>query len=81
TRDATRDLARGAGETFERNVVPVVGSALGSVLSVVDVAKDARIAAALRRAGFEAPAAKKAKSGPGFCTFLAITAGVIAAAG
>src|SRR3954470_24288811 len=26
--DATRDLARGAGETLERTVVPVVGTAL-----------------------------------------------------
>lgn len=76
--EATRDFARGAGEGLERTVLPAVGNALGSVLSVVDIAKDARVRSALKRAGVDLPAERK---GAGFGTYLAVTAGVIAAAG
>ncbi|MFC6356306.1 hypothetical protein [Luethyella okanaganae] len=78
--DATRDLARGAGATIERTVIPAVGNALGAVLSVGDVAKDARVRAALNRIAPRAVAVEK-KKGPGFGTYVAIAAGVIAAAG
>ncbi|HEU0256206.1 MAG TPA: hypothetical protein VFQ96_00035 [Microbacteriaceae bacterium] len=52
--DDARDLARYAGERIERRVIPAVGTALGTALSVVDVAKDARgKAAAVRRGAID----------------------------
>lgn len=77
--DTARSLAGAAGGVLERTVVPVLGSALGAVLSVGDVAKDARVRAAVKRIGAEKYLPKK--KGPGVGTYIAIGAGVIAAAG
>jgi hypothetical protein len=75
-----RRAAQSAGDMVNNNLIPAVGTAIGTALSVADVASDARVQAAVRRlSARNAPAPKK--SGPGFGTFLAIGAGVIALAG
>ena len=70
-------VARAAGDTMERTV----GTALGSVLSIGDIANDARVRRALERVSPRAAVVVKEKSGPGFGTYLAIGAGIVAAAG
>ncbi|MBM7832434.1 hypothetical protein JOE59_003139 [Agromyces cerinus] len=70
-------VARAAGDTMERTV----GTALGSVLSIGDIANDARVRRALERVSPRADVVVKEKSGPGFGTYLAIGAGIVAAAG
>lgn len=78
--DATRRVAHGAGDLVNNNIIPAVGTAIGTALSVADVAKDARVQAAVRRLNpkkFIEPE----KKGPGFGGYLAITAGVVALAG
>lgn len=70
-------VARTAGETVERTV----GSALGSVLSIGDIANDARVRRAIERVSPRAAAVVKQKNGSGFGTYLAIGAGIVAAAG
>ena len=75
--DQARGLARSAGETAERTL----GTALGSLLSIGDVANDARVRRAVQRVSPRAASVVKEKSGPGFGTYLAIGAGVIAAVG
>jgi len=72
------NLLKSAGEKVADTVVPVVGSALGTALSVVDVAKDARVKAAIKRRD---PKLLLEKKGPGFGTYLAIGAGVAVIAG
>lgn len=47
--DQAREIARGTGATIERTVVPALGNALGAVMSVGDVARDARVRAAFNR--------------------------------
>ena len=69
--------ARVAGDTVERTM----GSALGSVLSIGDIANDTRVRRALERVSPRAAAVVEQKKGPGFGTYLAIGAGIIAAAG
>ena len=69
--------ARVAGDTVERTV----GNALGSVLSIGDIANDARVRRALERVSPRAAEVVKEKRGPGFGTYLAIGAGIIAAVG
>ncbi|MBM7502908.1 hypothetical protein ACFPER_05460 [Agromyces aurantiacus] len=73
--DRARDMARGAGESVERGI----GGALGSLLSIGDIANDARVRRALERVGASKVVVEK--KGPGVGTYLAIGAGVIAAAG
>lgn len=46
---AAGKVARVAGDVVERTVVPVVGAALGTALSVADVAKDKRGRATVQR--------------------------------
>jgi hypothetical protein len=60
-----------------------VGTALGTALSVADVAKDARVQAAIKRLnGAKANLTKsKKKSGPGFGTYLAISLAAVAVIG
>lgn len=67
-----------AGEKVADAVVPAVGSAIGTAMSVVDVAKDARVKAAIKRGD---PKLLLEKKGPGFGTYLAIGAGVAVLAG
>ena len=66
-----------AGDSAERTL----GNALGSVLSIGDIANDARVRRALERVSPRAAAVVKEKQGPGVGTYLAIGAGIIAAAG
>ena len=68
------DQARGA---IERTV----GSALGSVLSIGDIANDARVRRAVGRISPRAVAVVEKNRGPGVGTYLAIGAGIVAAAG
>lgn len=75
--DQARTVARGAGQTAER----ALGTALGAIMSVGDVANDTRVRRALARVSPRAAAVVKQKQGPGVGTYLAIGAGVIAAAG
>ncbi|WP_394553742.1 hypothetical protein ACDF64_04890 [Agromyces sp. MMS24-JH15] len=76
--DQARVLAKSAGDTAERGI----GSAIGSLLSIGDIANDVRVRRAVERVS---PASAKLvaaeKRGPGFGTFLAIGALVVVAAG
>ncbi|WP_344371230.1 hypothetical protein [Agromyces tropicus] len=72
--DQARVFARSAGDQVERTL----GSALGSILSIGDIANDTRVRRALQRV---APSAVPEKKGPGVGTYLAIGAGIVAAAG
>jgi hypothetical protein len=74
-----RKAADAAGDMINNNLVPAVGTAIGTVLSVADVAQDARIQAAMKRLGVKKAVAPK-KSG-GFGKYLAIGAGVVALLG
>lgn len=74
--DATRAFARGAGKVVDRTVLPAVGSAIGSVLAIGDIANDTRVRKALSRVS---PALVPQKKKAGFGTYLAIGAGVVAA--
>jgi hypothetical protein len=68
-----------------QNVVPAVGTALGTALSVADIAHDARVQAAVKRLqGAKSQLVKRAtpqKSGPGFGTYLLLGLAAAAAAG
>jgi uncharacterized membrane protein len=72
-------IARSAGGTIEKKIVPAIGTALGTALSVVDVARNTRMQAALRRANPKLAA--KTHSGPGIGTYIAVGLGVVAVAG
>ncbi|UIP57164.1 hypothetical protein [Agromyces marinus] len=73
--DQARTFARNAGSQVERTL----GSALGSVLSIGDIANDTRVRRAVQRV---APSAlPPEKKGAGVGTYLAIGAGIVAAAG
>ena len=74
-------VASKAGEFVNQTVVPAVGTALGTAMSVADVAKDARVQAAVKRhkqAGGKVPAKKKTS---GIGRYIAIGVGVAALAG
>ncbi|MEJ3405661.1 hypothetical protein WDJ51_13040 [Rathayibacter sp. YIM 133350] len=73
--DNARSLAKTAGGV----VLPAIGSTLGTVLSIGDIAKDARVKAAIAR--LKGTPVVPQKKGPGVGTYIAIGAGVIAAAG
>lgn len=73
--DQARAVARGAGDTVER----ALGTALGSVLSIGDLANDARVRRAIARVTPGKVVVEK--KGPGVGTYLAIGAGIVAAAG
>lgn len=76
--DQAREIARGTGATLERTVVPVIGNALGAVMSVGDVARDARVRAAFNRiVPHKAVVEEKKSSGIGG-TIALIAAAVVA---
>jgi len=77
--DATRSLARSTGQAVDRAVTPTVGNALGYLMSIGDVANDARVRQALGRVSLRSPVVEK--KGPGVGTYLAVGAGIVAAAG
>jgi hypothetical protein len=75
--DVTGRLAHSAKERLVGDVIPAVGSAIGTAMSVVDHARDARL-----RAVMHSHAPKKlAKSGPGTGVYVAVGIGIVAAAG
>ena len=75
--DRARGVARGAGDSVERTL----GTALGSLLSIGDIANDTRVRRAVQRVSPRAAAVIQQKKGPGVGTYLAIGAGIVAAAG
>ncbi|PJJ65286.1 hypothetical protein [Compostimonas suwonensis] len=75
----SRTAADSAKRQFVGNVLPAVGTAIGTALSVADIAKDSRVRAAVDRFNKQNVVVKK--SGPGFGTYLAIGLGIVAAAG
>ena len=81
---ATQHFAGDAKRRLVSDVIPGissgVGAALGTVLSVGDIAKDTRVRAALNRLHVQQPVAP-AKKGPGAGTYIALGLGVAAAAG
>ena len=74
--DQARGFAQGAGDTVERTL----GGVVGSLLSIGDVANDTRVRRALARTG-DKRAVVVEKKGAGIGTYLAIGAGIVAAAG
>ncbi|WP_350348338.1 hypothetical protein ABIQ69_17155 [Agromyces sp. G08B096] len=75
--EQAKGFARTAGSTAERTL----GNVLGSVLSIGDIANDARVRRAVERVSPRAVAIVDKKKGPGVGTYLAIGAAVVAAAG
>lgn len=75
--EQAKSLARSAGDSAERTL----GNALGSVLAIGDIANDVRVRRAIERVSPRAAAVVKQKQGAGIGTYLAIGAGIIAAAG
>ncbi|MDR6905820.1 hypothetical protein J2X63_001506 [Agromyces sp. 3263] len=75
--EQAKGYVRVAGSSAERTL----GNALGSVLSIGDIANDARVRRAVERISPRAAAVVKEKKGTGVGTYLAIGAGIIAAAG
>ncbi|MET0974986.1 MAG: DNA helicase [Leifsonia sp.] len=78
--DATRQFASETGHALEQTVLPAVGTVLGSVLTIGDIAKDKRVRAAIDRLN-RGKVVVPVKSGPGIGTYLAVAAGVVAVAG
>lgn len=80
-----RPVTKAAGDVISNNVVPAVGAALGTALSVADVAHDTRVQAAVKRLqsakGELTKKAKPEKSGPGFGTYFALAVGAVAVIG
>ena len=69
--------ARSAGDSVERGL----GNALGSVLTIGDIANDTRVRRAVERVSPRAVAVVAEKKGRGAGTFIAIILGIVAAAG
>ena len=65
------------GDSVERGL----GTALGSVLAIGDIANDARVRRAVQRVSPRAVAVVDQKKGRGVGTYLAIGAGIVAAVG
>jgi hypothetical protein len=76
---ASQGLAGGVSRRFSQYMVPGIGTALGTVMSVRDIAKDARVSAALQRLRLQKPVEVKKRTGVG--AYVALGAGVVAAAG
>ena len=77
-----RPVTRATGDVISHTVVPAVGTVLGTALSVADVARDARVQAAVKRLkSAKGELTKPKKSGPGFGTYLAIAVGAAALIG
>lgn len=75
--EQAKGYARLAGDTAERSL----GTVLGSVLSIGDLANDVRVRRAVARISPTAVAKVEKKKGPGIGSVLAIGAGIVAAAG
>lgn len=79
--DQAREIARGTGATIERTVVPAIGNALGAVMSVGDVARDARVRAAFNRISPQKVVAVPEKKSSGIGATLALAAAAVVAVG
>ena len=81
---ATQEMAEGVRHQVVDRVLPGIGSgigtAIGSVMSVGDIARDARVRAALNRVRFQKPVVIE-KKGPGAGTYIALGIALAAAAG
>jgi len=78
--DATQNLAGDVRRTVVQDVLPGIGNAIGTVMSVGDVARDARVRAALSRIHLQKPVVVQPKS-TGAATYVAIGLALVAAAG
>jgi hypothetical protein len=79
--DATQLFAGGMRERVLTGVLPGIGTAIGTVMSVGDVAKDARVQAALTRLHLQKPPVVPVRKAPGAGIYLAAGFGLVAAAG
>jgi hypothetical protein len=77
---ATQELADSVRHQVVDRVLPGIGTAIGTVMSVGDVARDARVRAALNRVRFQKPVVVE-KQGLGAGTYIAIGIGIAAAVG
>ena len=77
---ATHDLADGVRRRVVHDVLPGIGTAIGTVMSVGDVARDARVRAALTRLHLQKPVVVEPKRA-GVGSYLAIGFAVAAAVG
>ena len=78
--NATHDAADGVRRRVVNDVLPGIGTAIGTVMSVGDVARDARVRAAIGRIRFQKPVVVEPK-GPGAGTYFALGLAVVAAVG
>ncbi|MGO4104071.1 hypothetical protein AB4Y63_08975 [Leifsonia sp. YAF41] len=81
---ATQHLAGDVRRRVTDEVIPglgnAIGNTIGSVMSVGDIARDARVRAALNRLSFQKPVVVE-KKGPGAGTYIALGIGIAAAVG
>ncbi|TFC48947.1 hypothetical protein E3T26_11245 [Cryobacterium sp. TMT1-21] len=77
---ATQELAEGVRHQVVDKVLPGIGTAVGTLMSVGDVAHDARIRAALNRVRFQKPIVVQ-KKGPGAGTYIGLGVALAAAVG
>ena len=78
--NATQEAADGVRRRVVHDVLPGIGTAIGTVMSVGDVARDARVRAALGRIRLQKPVVVEPK-GAGAGTYFALGLAVVAAAG
>lgn len=78
--NAGQDLAGDLRRRFVGDVLPGIGNALGTVMSVGDVARDARVRAAMNRIHFQKPVVAE-KKGAGAGSYVALGIALVAAAG
>jgi hypothetical protein len=77
---ATQDLADGVRHQVVDKVLPGLGTAIGTVMSVGDVARDARVRAAINRVRFQKPVVIE-KKGMGAGSYIALGVSLAAALG
>ena len=77
---ATQELAEGVRHQVVEKVLPGLGTAIGTVMSVGDVARDARVRAAINRVRFQKPVVIE-KKGLSAGSYIAIGVGLAAALG
>lgn len=75
----TQEIADGVRRRVVHDVLPGIGTAIGTVMSVGDVARDARVRAALNRLHLQKPPVVQQKSGIG--SYIAVGLLIAAAAG
>ena len=78
--NATQEAAEDVRRRVVNDVLPGIGTAIGTVMSVGDVARDARVRAALGRIHLQKPVVVEAK-GTGAGTYFALGLAVVAAVG